>query len=56
MSAPQQRSTVVGVFQDRQHAEKAVSELLAAGFRKDQIGVAMRHDDGENDHHRGRCG
>lgn len=41
----QQRSTVVGVFEDRVHADKAVSELLKAGFRQDQIGVAMRHAD-----------
>ena len=41
----QQRSTVVGVFEDRRHADKAVSSLLSAGFRQDQIGVAMRHDD-----------
>ena len=47
MTAPQHRSTVVGVFEDRQHADKAVNELLNAGFRKDQIGVAMRHADGE---------
>jgi hypothetical protein len=41
----QKRSTVVGVFEDRLHADKAVSHLLSAGFRQDQIGVAMRHDD-----------
>ncbi len=39
-----QRSTVVGVFEDRVDADKAVSQLLKAGFRQDQIGVAMRHD------------
>ena len=38
-----QRSTVVGVFEDRVEADKAVSQLLKAGFRQDQIGVAMRH-------------
>jgi len=38
-----QRSTVVGVFDDRIQADKAVSDLQAAGFRPDQIGVAMRH-------------
>ncbi len=50
----QQRSTVVGVFEDRLHADKAVSSLLKAGFRQDQIGVAMRHQDatatGTTDH------
>ena len=39
------RSTVVGVFEDRVDADKAVSQLLKASFRQDQIGVAMRHDD-----------
>ncbi len=37
-------STVVGVFEDRNHADEAVSELLKVGFRTDQIGVAMRRD------------
>jgi len=41
----QQRSTVVGVFEDRRHADQAVSELKKAGFRDDEIGVAMRNDD-----------
>jgi len=45
--AAQKRSTVVGVFEDRQQADKAVGELLKAGFRQDQIGVAMRHGEGE---------
>jgi uncharacterized protein (TIGR02271 family) len=44
--AMQQRSTVVGVFEDHTEADRAVSDLRAAGFRDDQIGVAMRHDDG----------
>jgi len=41
-----QRSTVVGVFEDRQAADRAVTELKRAGFRDDQIGVAMRHTEG----------
>jgi len=41
-----QRSTVVGVFDDRHEADKAVDELQKAGFRPDQIGVAMRHFEG----------
>jgi hypothetical protein len=41
--AAMQRSTVVGVFEDRRHADQAVAELKKAGFRDDQIGVAMRH-------------
>ena len=54
MAAAQQRSTVVGVFEDRHQADKAVSELLKAGFRQDQIGVAMRHAEGAagRDHRR----
>jgi len=45
MVAAQQRSTIVGVFEDRRKADDAVSELMKAGFRKDQIGVAMRDAD-----------
>ena len=41
-----QQSTIVGVFEDRQQADRAVDELRRAGFRDDQIGVAMRYDDG----------
>jgi hypothetical protein len=43
------RSTVVGVFEDRIQADKAVAELQSVGFRNDQIGVAMRHTEGEQD-------
>jgi len=41
--ATKQRSTVVGVFEDRREADRAIADLKAAGFRDDQIGVAMRH-------------
>jgi len=44
--ATKKRSTVVGVFADRSQADKAVFELKRAGFRDDQIGVAMRHTEG----------
>jgi uncharacterized protein (TIGR02271 family) len=44
MMAPH-RTTVVGVFEDRQKADQAVDALRRGGFREDQIGVAMRHDD-----------
>jgi len=47
--AQQQRSTVVGVFEDRRHADQAVSDLHKAGFTDQQIGVAMRHDEGSAD-------
>jgi len=43
------RSTVVGVFEDRRHADQAVAELKRVGFRDDQIGVAMRHTEGFTD-------
>jgi len=45
----QPRTTVVGVFEDRLQADKAVCELRNEGFRNDQIGVAMRHDKGLGD-------
>ena len=34
---------VVGVFQDRLHANQAVAELDAAGFDKSKVGIVMRH-------------
>src|SRR5512135_1864053 len=43
----EQRSTVVGVFEDRRQADTAVQELRQAGFREDQIGVAGRRAEGE---------
>lgn len=45
MKAGTKCSTVVGVFQDRAHAQQAVNELRRLGFREDEIGVAVR--DGE---------
>src|SRR5262249_37677373 len=45
----QQRPTIVGIFDDRQQADRAVDELRRAGFRDDQIGVAWRHEEGEYD-------
>lgn len=38
------RSTVVGVFRDRDRAEEAVEELKRAGFRDDEIGFITRRD------------
>jgi hypothetical protein len=37
-----QQATVVGVFEDRQLAEKAINELTKAGFGENQIGFAMK--------------
>lgn len=42
-----ERTTAVGVFKDRIHADRAVAELQDSGFRSDQIGVAMRHNEGD---------
>jgi uncharacterized protein (TIGR02271 family) len=49
MAALKQRTVIVGVFEDRRHADQAVADLLKAGFRQDQIGVAMRHAEGTED-------
>jgi hypothetical protein len=46
MTAAKQSFTVVGVFEDRNQADRAVDDLLQAGFRRDRIGVAMRHSEG----------
>jgi uncharacterized protein (TIGR02271 family) len=46
MAAAPQRSTIVGVFEDRRHADQAVADLKKAGFRDDQIGVALRQTEG----------
>src|SRR5919199_2696138 len=40
--ATTERPTVVGVFENRTEAERAVDELHRAGFRDDQIGFAAR--------------
>lgn len=40
--AMKEQSTVVGVFTDRDQAERAVEALLGAGFEAEQIGVATR--------------
>jgi uncharacterized protein (TIGR02271 family) len=37
--------TVVGLFYERQQAERAIQQLKAAGFREDQIGVLMQDKD-----------
>lgn len=36
------RSTVAGLFRDRDDAEQAINELKDAGFRPEDVGVAMR--------------
>ncbi len=37
-----ERRVIVGVFQDRAQAEKAVRDLEAAGFNENQVGFAIR--------------
>jgi hypothetical protein len=44
-----ERSTVVGVFRDRDSAEHAIDELHRIGFRDDQIGFVMRGEDGRTE-------
>jgi len=41
-----ERSAIVGVFDDRGKAQRAVEELRQAGFDDDQIGFAARGEDG----------
>jgi len=43
MADTRHHNTIVGVFEDRRHADQAVADLKKAGFRDDQIGIAMRH-------------
>ncbi|MBV8488756.1 MAG: YsnF/AvaK domain-containing protein, partial [Planctomycetaceae bacterium] len=38
------RATVVGVFEEKSNADRAIQALRDAGFRDDQIGLAMRQD------------
>jgi len=44
--ATQYRPLVVGIFEKRTEAERAVSELRASGFTDSQIGFAARDEDG----------
>ena len=39
------RTTLVGVFEDRAAAERAVDELEQNNFKSDQVGFAIRGDD-----------
>jgi hypothetical protein len=40
------RSTAVGVFHDREAAQRAINKLKSVGFTDDQIGVTARSQDG----------
>jgi uncharacterized protein (TIGR02271 family) len=46
MAAAKQSYTVVGVFEDRTAADRAIADLRQGGFRQDQIGVALRDAEG----------
>src|SRR5258708_36203769 len=35
--------TVIGVFEDHNHAEQAIHDLKQAGFKDDQVGFVVRH-------------
>lgn len=41
------RSTYVGLFDDRNKADKAATDLRTAGFKDDEIGYAWRDDSGK---------
>jgi hypothetical protein len=43
--ARQQKTTIVGVFHERDAAEQAIDDLYRAGFHDEEIGFAVRHDD-----------
>lgn len=38
-------STTIGVFETREAAERAITDLKAAGYRDDQIGLVARNED-----------
>jgi uncharacterized protein (TIGR02271 family) len=42
-----QHSTVIGVFENRRDAERAIDELRKAGFRENQIGIVARDSEGK---------
>lgn len=45
MTMRTERTAVVGVFENRTEAERAMDELKRAGFRQDQLGFAMRGEE-----------
>lgn len=44
MPGTEKRTTAVGVFIDRSHAQRAVDELYRLGFTQDQIGYIIPND------------
>jgi hypothetical protein len=49
--ATMQGSATVGVFNSRAEADRAVDELIRAGYSRDQIGVVARNADGKTTAH-----
>jgi uncharacterized protein (TIGR02271 family) len=54
MNATKTKTTAVGVFRDRAHAQQAVRELRQMGFSEDDIGVVSHRDDESTDGQIGR--
>ncbi len=48
MAVSEQVSALIATFADRSHAERFVRELKRAGFKEDEIGVLIPHQEGEN--------
>ncbi len=42
-------SVVAALFPDRHLAERAINDLKSAGFRGDQIGIAMKNEEGQRE-------
>jgi hypothetical protein len=49
-------ATVIGVFEDRDQAHRAVDDLRRAGFREDQIGLVSRDNERPTDDGRAKSG
>ena len=47
-------STVVGVFDDRRHAERAVNKIREAGITNDKISIAAKEEHVRGEGRRGR--
>ena len=43
------RKTIAGLFTERADAEKAINDLKSAGFRPEDVGIAMRDRNAQNE-------
>ena len=43
------RKTIAGLFTERANAEKAINDLKSAGFRPEDVGIAMRDRNAQNE-------